>query len=111
MNRFAVQRVNVQEPIRASWANSLVDSVNLLQGAVPAPQQRREPAPTFYNDSGDIEGAEPVGDELWLEVARTTSTVRVENPDDANQYVDVERIDAICFFTPRGRVQLLFNNP
>lgn len=33
----------------------------------------------------------------YAETLRTTHTVRVENPDDSSQFVDVERIDTISF--------------
>jgi hypothetical protein len=32
---------------------------------------------------------------VHTEIARKTHTVRVENPDDPNQYVDVQRIDQL----------------
>ena len=37
---------------------------------------------------------------VYQEVERTTTTVRVENPDDSEQFVDVERIDRITFLGP-----------
>lgn len=38
---------------------------------------------------------EPEGERVWSEVARETSNVRVENPNDAAQFVIVERIDTL----------------
>ena len=46
------------------------------------------------NDLDDT-GAIPVFS--YQERGRSTSQVRVENPDDANQYVIVERADSISF--------------
>ncbi|TBB28120.1 hypothetical protein ELH48_13630 [Rhizobium ruizarguesonis] len=59
------------------------------------------------NDKDDEE--EPVID--WQELARTTSNVRVENPDDSDQYVIVQRVETITFQTPEGkRIRLNFKN-
>ncbi|MBB2698970.1 UNVERIFIED_ORG: hypothetical protein GGI66_003647 [Rhizobium esperanzae] len=59
------------------------------------------------NDEDDKE--EPVID--WQELARTTSDVRVENPDDSDQYVIVQRVETITFQTPEGkRIRFIFNN-
>ena len=38
----------------------------------------------------------------YTETERTTETVRVSNPDDAEQYVDVERILTITFQGPNS---------
>jgi len=38
----------------------------------------------------------------WSEVNRTTVTVRITNPDDAEQFVDVERVDEIEFKEPKS---------
>ena len=39
---------------------------------------------------------------VYTETERITTTVRVENPDDDEQFVDVERIDQITFLGPDG---------
>jgi hypothetical protein len=39
---------------------------------------------------------------IYSEVTRTTETVRVFNPTDSNQYVDVQRILSITFRGPDG---------
>lgn len=47
----------------------------------------------------------------WTEMCRTTSDVRVENPDDSEQYVIVQRIEAVVFQTRNGeRIRLNFRN-
>ena len=48
-----------------------------------------------------------VGDEEFSEIDRTAPTVRVENPDDPNQYVDVNRIKVITMQTSSGRTMIL----
>lgn len=50
-------------------------------------------------DGGDEEFP-PV---TYTETGRDTSLLRVENPDDPDQFVEVERIDAISFRGPNGR--------
>lgn len=39
---------------------------------------------------------------VYSEVSRTTETVRVTNPQDSNQWVDVARIKSITFRGPDG---------
>lgn len=48
---------------------------------------------------------------VMTELARVTSIVRVENPSDPAQYVDVERVDVITFEGAAGeRLTLVFNH-
>jgi hypothetical protein len=47
---------------------------------------------------------QPRRERIYTEVERTTETVRVRNPQDANQYVDVARIKSIRFRGPDGTV-------
>lgn len=46
----------------------------------------------------------------YIEVSRTVSIVRIENPEDETQYVDVERTDAVTLAGPDGYLTLIFNN-
>ncbi len=39
---------------------------------------------------------------IFTETERQTTTVRIENPLDSTQFVDVERIDQITFLGPDG---------
>ena len=49
---------------------------------------------------------------LFDEILRRTSTIRVENPEDSNQYVDVERIDRVLMVNKAGQyLGLRFDNP
>jgi hypothetical protein len=45
---------------------------------------------------------------VYTEVSRATKVIRVTNPDDESQYVDVERITSITFSGPDG-VDVIFN--
>lgn len=52
----------------------------------------------------------PVVDQ-WVEVSRTSDTVRVENPEDSEQYVDVARVATVTLEGPNGeRMRLTFDN-
>jgi len=67
------------------------------------------------NSSGDLEAVDAlVGSGAYVthfELTRSTSTVRVENPEDETQYVDVERIDRVLFLGTDGSVnELRFKN-
>lgn len=67
------------------------------------------------NSSGDLVELDAlVGTGVYVthnELTRATSTVRVENPEDATQYVDVERIDRVLFLGTDGSVnELRFKN-
>lgn len=57
--------------------------------------------------TNDGEDPEPITDQ-YNELSRNTTVVRIENPDDASQFVDVERIDDILFQGPGNR-KVLFH--
>jgi hypothetical protein len=64
--------------------------------------------PNFPKNEDD-DKEQPVKD--WFELSRETSDVRVENPDDSDQYVIVQRVEKIIFQTPEGeRIRLNFKN-
>ena len=61
------------------------------------------------------EGYEPEGDDaalglIFTETVRKTTTVRISNPLDATDFVDVERIDQISFLGPDGRIRTFILN-
>jgi len=45
----------------------------------------------------EVEEIVTSGSTSWTEISRTSDTVRVENPEDATQFVDVERMRTIVF--------------
>lgn len=47
---------------------------------------------------------------LYHEIAREVSVVRIENPEDPAQYVDVERIERIVFRGPDRDVEFVLNH-
>ncbi|MBB2841263.1 UNVERIFIED_ORG: hypothetical protein GGE64_005045 [Rhizobium etli] len=84
------------------------DFVQALSGRKFLPSIQIINWPDFPGNDEDEE-EEPVID--WHELARTTSDVRVENPDDSEQYVIVQRVETITFQTPEGeRIRLNFKN-
>lgn len=84
------------------------DFVQALSGRKFLPSIQIINWPDFPGNDEDEE-EEPVID--WEEIARTTSDVRVENPDDSDQYVIVQRVETITFQTPEGeRIRLKFKN-
>lgn len=89
------------EPIRASFLGSLRDAVAGQREALPGPERAGQPL--------QVEDA-PLG-ETWFETSRETETVRVTNPEDEEQYVDVERMTRVSFAMPNGQtVTLVFSN-
>lgn len=53
----------------------------------------------------------PVPVQHWSEVARDEQTVRIENPQDSEQWVDVKRVTAILFRAPNGEYHQFNLNP
>lgn len=48
---------------------------------------------------------------VMREIVRLVSVVRVENPEDSAQFVDVERVDVVTFEDAAGeRLTLVFDN-
>jgi hypothetical protein len=64
------------------------------------------------NNPGGADEPQPGSKTLvYNEISRTTNTVRVTNPTDAQDYVDVERITSITFAGPDGKnVKFVLNN-
>ncbi len=114
------------EPIRARWLNTAKAQIDELRARVGSlvgtdgtqaldtdpgnsnlsPAQLLDPtltAPSVTRGLG-------LGN-AYVEIARLVSVVRVENPDDAAQFVDVERIEAIAFENDAGeRLSLVLAN-
>lgn len=93
----AIPRINRGDPIRASFLNSLGAALNALAG-VPAPRDV---------DDGLQQGEQNAPDVLagsWVEVTRDSEIVRVTNPEDEDQYVDVSRAKVSYMLRPDGVV-------
>lgn len=84
-----VPHIRQGERIRArTYLQPLERSIKELQQGAPRPR----PVESTRQVDGELEPAE-----VWAEIDRTVSVVRVTNPGDSAQFVDVERIDSITF--------------
>ena len=74
-----------------------------FQWSVTNPDRVIDRTRTIYIPREDDEEEDPLQElREYTETERTTETVRVSNPDDAEQYVDVKRILTITFQGPNG---------
>lgn len=73
---------------------------------VPEPPRRPDEPPPPPNPD-DPPTQQPPGAQVyhWEEMGRLFNVVRVENPDDSTQFVNIERIQAILFRAPDGSYQ------
>lgn len=56
-------------------------------------------------DTGEPEYDTELNATTWQEIGRTTDTVRVTNPDNEDQYVDVLRIVTVTYLSSDGRIE------
>lgn len=82
--------------LSAKHYNQVIDGANLALEVLGPPRSDRLSASDSVDqaESGTVTG---IGTIAYTETARTTTTVRVEDPNDENVYIDVERIDSITF--------------
>ena len=104
-----IRRVNVGEYLRAPTVNALIDNSNKAgqdNGAKVAADESKAQTDdqgtnatpeNIERDTGAL-----VNDNYWTPISVETSTERVENPEDSEQYVDVLRIDKIVFENAAG---------
>lgn len=99
-----IPRFGKGRPIPAVRLNQVVDGVNALNlDKLPRQEDRGAEGPLVTDD----EKTEQAAVEVWNEVSRTVETVRVENPDDSEQYVDVERVQTITLRRDNGELILM----
>lgn len=113
------------EPIRARYLSSMAEAINDTarklarigaqvdqqlrrsgqDGSNLDPQQLAEPEARIADpEIGLSDGA------IYVEAGRSVTTVRVENPSDSAQYVDVERIRTVTLVAADGKIlQLQFD--
>jgi hypothetical protein len=61
----------------------------------------------YHAESGDVKGGK------FKEIKRTQRTVRVENPDDSDQYVEFKRVEQVTLQRENGdkeKVRYAFRN-
>jgi len=108
--------------VRGSLLNSIVTQVNTNTIALRPPRlaeailtQIAEEGELVEDTNETVDTAAALEDtgwsDIWNEISKTTETVRVENPEDSEQYVDVSRRVASQFRSLNGTVVLmLFDN-
>jgi len=74
------------QPITARYLNTLGEAINANIEAIARPKSLKG---KVKNQDGTF------GGDTWEEAGRTTKSVRIFNPADATQYVDVDRIETV----------------
>ena len=112
--RPIVQGVRKGQAITGRLLTSYADTINSIGGRVASVESQildgdmlqSSDAERVQDSSMDVSGT------VFVERGRQTETVRVTNPDDEDQYVDVARISSIQLVSQSGeRMTLVFNNP
>ena len=113
---MTVQKIRFAQPgsrLTARHYNQVVEGANLALEVLGPPRSNRLPSadsnePVLDDtDSGTVTG---LGTQIFVETSRITSTVRVEDPNDASVYVDVERIDQVTLRSGTNVITLIFDN-
>lgn len=119
-------RLKRGDPIRARYLNGQADQIDELRRrlarverangvqAVDSNAAQSNLSPAQLADpliaAADVLRGVDAG-RVFAEIARVSSVVRVFNPEDEDQYVDVERVDLVTFESLDGeRITLAFNN-
>ena len=100
-------------PVPARWAPGdaiTARRLNDMMDATRPPPPVLSPPTSISTSSGETPapgiGSGPVAT-AWTETSRTTSVVRVFNPADSDQYVDVDRIDTVTLADAAGNTMTL----
>ncbi len=100
---MTVRRIRRGQVIRARYLQQFEDVAEAFEGQLRRPRQAGAPLEAEQINSS-------VGT-VWVEIGRIEQTVRVTNPDDDEQYVDVARMVTVTLRSPAGDTQtLVFNN-
>lgn len=94
-----IERIRRGQIIRAAYLDTMAQAINDLNGTISPPAQIGAPA--------EPEQINSATGEVWREITRSTDTVRIENPDDPEQYVDVERVMTVTMSRPDGSSVLM----
>lgn len=101
---MSLVRIQKGQVIRASYLRQFED----VAEAFGNPRLRR---PVQTGKPNEAEQINTRTGSTWAEIERLEETVRVENPDDAEQYVDVARMRTVTLRNEQGdTMQLVFNN-
>jgi len=97
---FRAPRVSRGQAITARVFNELAEAVDK---GISGPKDLTEGL-----TSDEAESLSVSGGGLFLETTRVSETVRITNPEDEAQYVDVSRPRAITFIGSGGTLRLVF---
>lgn len=99
-------------PTAIAAVNQTIAVVNQVTNQGPSinnlyPQgSRRYGTPTLKRGARDLSGGKRISETAWREVARNTEQVRIHNPDDENQWVQIERITELVLQDPNTDQQI-----
>lgn len=118
--------IRVGDVIRARYLQSLEQAIEDTQNGLTQiggrVTEQRENANAGGNNLAPDQLFEPAAERAasvdtepaartFTEVSRAATTVRIENPEDSEQYVDVSRADSIVLVAEDGeKVVLVFDN-
>lgn len=103
---MSVIRFAKGDSITARRLNQIIDVANRLDAdRLPRQEAKGGEGPLITDDTKTEAVSATI--ETWDEVYRETEVVRVTNPDDSEQYVDVDRVIGIAFRKPDGVLVLL----
>ena len=112
--RTSIPGIQPGQVITARWLNRVVSGVNENAEGLkrPASLQPIASVAQEFDATNDPETQEQPEGQLgtvWAEVSRSTSTVRISDPDTGAS-VDVARIDQVTFQSAGSILTLIFNN-
>ena len=118
--------IRAGDPIRVRYLQSLEQAIEDTQNGLALIggqlAEQRENANAGVNNLAPDQLFEPAAERAasvdtepaartFTEVSRDATTVRIENPEDSEQYVDVSRADSIVLVAEDGeKVVLVFDN-
>lgn len=126
---MTINRWRAGDPLRAPRLNETVDELNRIVGLLPprlrgdaegpkkplddeAEDEESDVEAETDDDIADDAAVEVAVDETWVFVSATSSTTRIEDPDDSDTYVDVVKTTALIFEQPDGkRIKLQLESP
>ncbi len=93
--KLAVEKLSGQSPGPNSWygAGNALTPASSAGGGPSSGSKAQQQQQQTQNNANKPQGAKG----RWTEISRQTATVRVTNPNDNTQYVDVLRINQLVF--------------
>ena len=107
-----IRRAAQGQVLTANHYNQVVDGANLAIDVLGPPRSLRLSSADSTDVELDPDGngiIDGIGTIQYTETDRETTTVRVEDPNDPDVYVDVERIDKITFRSAFNRITLILD--